>query len=274
MSTVSIGTLKGYLLLEDTLTPALTRASTRLTTTGKRLNELGQQTSAAGLAMLPLSAAVAAMGVGAVKAAMDFESSFAGVRKTVNATEGEFAALSAGFREMAREIPVSVNELNTIGESAGQLGIETEHILGFTRTMADLGVTTNLSSDQAATALARLANITGLPQTEFDRLGSTIVDLGNNLATTESEIVDFGLRIAGAGEIAGLSEAQILAIGAAMSSVGVQSEAGGTAVQKVLLGMTEAVSRGGDKLHVFASTAGLSAREFASAFEQDAGSGR
>ncbi len=271
MSTVSIGTLKGYLLLEDTLTPALTRASTRLTTTGKRLNELGQQTSAAGRAMLPLSAAVGAMGVGAVKAAMDFESSFAGVRKTVNATEGEFAALSTGFREMSKAIPVSVNELNTIGESAGQLGIETEHILGFTRTMADLGVTTNLSSDQAATALARLANITGLPQTEFDRLGSTIVDLGNNLATTESEIVDFGLRIAGAGEIAGLSEAQILAIGAAMSSVGVQAEAGGTAVQKVLLGMTEAVSRGGDKLHVFASTAGLSAREFASAFEQDAG---
>ena len=245
--------------------------SERLATTGQRLQTTGANVRSAGMSLLPFSAAVGAVGVGAVKAAMDFESSFAGVRKTVNATEGEFAALSSGFREMSKEIPVSVNELNKIGESAGQLGIQTEHILGFTRTMADLGVTTNLSSDQAATALARLANITGLPQTEFDRLGSTIVALGNNLATTESEIVDFGLRIAGAGEIAGLSEAQILAIGAAMSSVGVQAATGGTAVQKVLLGMTEAVSRGGEKLHVFASTAGMSAREFASAFEQDAG---
>src|SRR5690606_32505681 len=151
-----------------------------------------------------------------------FESSFAGIVKTVDdATDsmgnltpvGE--ALAQGMRDLAKEIPINVNELNRIGEAAGQLGIKSENIIGFTEVMAKLGVTTNLSSDQAATALARLANITGMPQTEFGRLGSTIVALGNSLATTEAEITEFGLRIAGAGKLAGLSEADILAIGGA-----------------------------------------------------------
>ncbi len=207
----------------------------------------------------------------ASKAAIDFESSFAGVRKTVEASEAEFAVLQRDLRNLAKQIPVNVNELNRIGEAAGQLGIETENLVSFTRVMADLGVSTNMSSDQAATALARLANITQMPQTEFDRLGATVVDLGNNLATTESEIVDFGLRIAGAGKIAGLTEPQILAIGGAMSSVGVQAEAGGTAVQKVLLGITQAVATGNQDLTVFAATAGMSADQFARAWREDAG---
>ena len=185
------------------------------------VQKAGQEMQAAGRVLtLGLTAPLVGVAAASLKASIDFESSFAGVRKTVTATEPELQALSDGFRAMALEIPTSVNELNKIGEAAGQLGIQTPNILEFTETMAALGETTNLSSDAAATALARLANITGLQQDEFDELGSAIVALGNNFATTESEIVDFGLRIAGAGELAGLTEGDILGIGTAMSSIG------------------------------------------------------
>ena len=267
----SIGEVRATLTLNDKLTGALTRAASHLDQTGKKMQRVGQQMSDAGSKLTTsMTVPIVALGGLATKAASDFESSFAGVRKTVDATEEQFAELSDGMRDLAKEIPANVNELNRIGEAAGQLGIETENILSFTRTMFDLGITTNLSSDRAATALARLANITGLPQTQFDRLGSTIVGLGNTFATTEAEIVDFGLRIAAAGDLAGLSEAQILGIGAAMSSVGVEAEAGGTAVQKVLLKMVDAVAQGGDSLATFAATAGQSASEFAEAFETNA----
>lgn len=225
-----------------------------------------------GLGFAGATVGVAGIGLamrGTVNAAIDFESSFAGVRKTVDATEPQLKALAADFREMSREIPVSVNELNRIGEAAGQLGVRQSAIIDFTRTVAALGVTTNLASDQAADALARIANITQLPQDQFDRLGSTVVELGNKLAATESEIVDFGLRIAAAGKIVGLTEAQTLAVAGAFTSVGVEAEAGGTAVSKVFISLANAVQSGGKQLDLFAKTAGQSTSEFARLFEQN-----
>src|SRR5690606_14958240 len=141
---------------------------------------------------------------------IDFESAFADVTKTVDGTDEQIAALRQGILDMAKELPTSREAIAGVAAAAGQLGIETDNILGFTRVMIDLGNSTNLAAEDAATALARLANITQMPQSEFDRLGSTVVELGNNLATTEAEIVDMGLRIAGAGTQIGLSEAEIL----------------------------------------------------------------
>ena len=278
MAAFNAGTIEAILRLRDEFTGVAKRVATQAKTLGDRIDRSGAAMGRAGSALTPLSLGVAALGVGALKAAIDFESSFAGVIKTVDdATDsmgrltpvGE--ALKQSFRDLALEIPISANELAGIGEVAGQLGIETQNIAGFTETMAKLGVTTNLSAEEAATSLARLANVTGLPQTEFERLGSTVVALGNNLATTESEIVMFGQRIAGAGAIAGLSEPQILAIGGAMSSVGIEAEAGGTAVQKVLLTMNDAVAAGGAELVRFADLSGQSVEQFAAGWRDNAG---
>ncbi len=237
----------------------------------KVTNQFAERAGKAGRALVAISAPLIALGGLSLRAAINFETAFIGVQKTVDATEEQFAELSATIREMALEIPASTTELAALGETAGQLGIRVENIAEFTRVMAALGVTTNVSSQEAATALARLVNITGLGQDQFDRLGATIVDLGNNLATTEAEILNFGLRIASAGRIAGLTEAEILGIGAALSAVGVQAQAGGTAVQRVLLGITQAVATQSEELEVFARTAGLTTQQFADLFERQAG---
>lgn len=214
-------------------------------------------------------AAVAAVGTAALKASIEFESAFAGVRKTVDATEQEFAALEKGIRDMSKHMPQSASNIARVAEAAGQLGIETKNILGFTETMIMLGDATNMTSDQAATALARLANITQMSQKDFDRLGSTIVELGNNLATTEAEIVEMGLRLAGTGTQVGLSEAQILALAGAMSSVGINAEAGGSAMSRVLQKINTQVLSSGGKLQAFAKIAGKSAKDFASLWRED-----
>lgn len=249
----------------NTFGSQLQRAEASFARAGQTMMGAGKTLTAA--VTLP----IAAIGVGAIKAASDFESSFAGVRKTVDATEKEFAELEAGFRSLSKTIPVNVNELNAIGEAAGQLGIEKENILAFTDTIAKMGVATNLSTDEAANAFARLSNVMGTSQQDFDKLGNVVVDLGNNAAATESEIVEFGLRIAGAGKIAGLTEGDILGIGAAFASVNVGAEAGGTAVQKVILSITEQVATGGEKLALFAKTAGMSANEFADSWRSNPG---
>lgn len=205
----------------------------------------------------------------AVKAAMDWESAFAGVRKTVDASEAEFAALEQGLRSMARELPASHQEIAAVAEAAGQLGIETPNILGFTRTMVDMGVATNMSSEEAATSLARFMNVMGTSQSDVGRLGAAVVGLGNNFATTESEIVAMSQRLAGAGAQAGLTEGDVMGIATAMSSVGIEAEAGGSAMSQTMKRIGKAVDEGGESLALFGQVAGMSAEEFAAAWRED-----
>ncbi|MGI6508416.1 MAG: phage tail tape measure protein, partial [Saccharofermentanales bacterium] len=134
----------------------------------------------------------------------------AGVRKTVEATEEQYAALEEGIRSMAMEIPASAAEIAGIAEMAGQLGIQTDNIIGFTRVMADLGNATNLTGEEAATTFAQFANITKMDQGDFDKLGSSIVALGNNFATTEADIAQMGKNLAAAGTQVGMSQADIM----------------------------------------------------------------
>jgi len=243
------------------------RVGQNLERLGGRLTEFGTRFG------LLVSAPIAAIGFGAAKAAIDFESSFAGVRKTVDATDEELKQLSQGIRQLAagpKAIPINVDDLNRIAEAAGQLGIEKENIVEFTRVMAQIGATTNLSAEEAANGLARFANIMRTPQQEAERLGSTIVDLGNKLAATEAEIVEMGLRLAGAGKQIGLTEAQVFGFAGALASVGIEAESGGTALSRVFVEIAKQVRSGGDLLDDFAKVAGLSVADFSKLFEQDA----
>lgn len=224
----------------------------------------------AALGIAKIASEVAQLGGYVVQTGIQFESAFAGVKKTVDATDEELAGFREGIRDMAKDIPQTASEIANVAEAAGQLGIQNGYILDFTRTMSDLGVATNMSATEAATSLARLANITQMPQENFDRLGSTIVALGNNLATTESEITEMGLRLAGAGKQVGMTEAQILGLAGAISSVGIEADAGGSAVSTVMTKMQLAVEQGGESLEQFANVAGMSVEEFQQAFREDA----
>lgn len=240
---------------------------------GRRMDRTGQQLQRGGTALTAgLTLPIVGLGVAAAKTAIDFESSFAGIRKTMDLTEEEFARLAEANRELSKTIPVSVNELNRIGELAGQLGIQgVDNVVKFEDTIAKLAVTTDLTADQAAMAFAQMANVMQLPQDQIDRLGAAVVGLGNYFATTESMLVEFTQRIAGAGKIAGLTAGDLTGIGTAFASLGIQAEAGGTAVQKVLLSMVQATTMGGASLETFARTAGMTADEFARRFREDAG---
>lgn len=206
--------------------------------------------------------------VASVHVGSEFESAFAGVKKTVNASNAELEQMRDSIRGLAKEMPSTAAELSAIAESAGQLGIYNENIMGFTRTMADLDVSTDLG-DSAAADFAKFANITGMDQGLFSNMGSSVVALGNNMATQESNIVDMSMRIAAAGDQIGLSEADILGYSAALSSVGIEAEAGGTAFSKLLANLQLAAETG-KKLDDYASVAGMTGQKFKETFQNDA----
>lgn len=207
------------------------------------------------------------------KAAIDYESAFAGVKKTVDETSTvSYKNLSDGIRQMAKELPASAVQIANVAEVAGQLGIKADDILKFSRTMIDMGESTNLSAEDAATAIAKIANILGLTSDEYSRFGASVVDLGNNFATTERDIVEMTNRLAAGGRLAGLTAPDILGLATAMSSVGIEAEAGGTAMTQTLTAIGNAVSLTGkdavEDLSLIAKTAGMTSEEFQQAWKE------
>lgn len=212
--------------------------------------------------------ALAATGL-AVKAAIDWQSAWTGVTKTVDGSAEEMAALEDQLRSLTGVLPATHEEIAGVAEAAGQLGVAREDVAAFTKTMIDLSETTNLSADEAATSIAQLMNVMQTAPDDVDNLGAALVALGNDGASTERDIVQMAQRIAGAGKIVGLTEAQVLGFANALASVGIDAEAGGSAVSRIMTDIAKSVSAGGDQLDRFAKVAGMSSKEFQKAFKED-----
>ena len=264
---IAVGKENSFATRLNKLGDGLIKGGDKIKTFGDNVSTLGGKLTT-GLTA-PLVASVGLI----TKAAIDYESAFAGVKKTVDETATvSYKNLSDGIRQMAKELPASAVEIANVAEVAGQLGIKAEDILKFSRTMIDMGESTNLSAEDAATAIAKIANILGLTSDDYSRFGASVVDLGNNFATTEKDIVEMTNRLAAGGKLAGLTAPEILGLATAMSSVGIEAEAGGTAMTQTLTAIGNAVSLttkdSADDLALIAKVAGTTSEEFQQAWKE------
>jgi TP901 family phage tail tape measure protein len=224
----------------------------------------------AGKSMLKMGAAVG-IGLGlAAKAAVDWETAWTGVLKTVDASPAEFDKIEAGLRTLVKTMPESADAILEVAANAGQLGVAGKDIVGFTKVMVKMGTATNLTADQASTDMAKFSNIMQIPTSEVGKLGAALVDLGNHGASTESDIDAMALRIAAAGHQSGLSAGDVLGFANALSSLGVQAESGGSNISRTFQMMNTAVAEGGAQLEGFAKVAGETAAQFKQDYETDA----
>lgn len=231
--------------------------------------EQAQAMHSLGRGAMIFGAVVAAGLAVSAKAAIDWESAWAGVEKTVDGTPEQMDALQASLRRLATTLPATHAEIAGVAEAAGQLGVARKDIAEFTEVAIAMGVATNLSAEEAAVGMSRLSTIMGTADADVDRMGSALVALGNAGASTEQEILDMSLRLGAAGRQAGMTEGEVLGLANAMSSVGIEAEAGGTAMSTVLKNIGAAVRAGGEDLDGYAKVAGTTAREFATAWRTD-----
>lgn len=260
---------------------ALNKEQSRITKLNKSFiscRKAGEDIDAATQPLQRLSAVTAAGAVAAVKFAIDFEDGFANVEKTVDGTKEQLDGVKQSIIDMSTiginghsALPQTTAELNELAAAGGQLGIETENIAGFTETMAMMGSATNLAGEEGAKTLARFMNVTATSQDKIQNLGSSIVDLGNHFATTEAEIADMAMNMGATGNAAGISAQDILAYATALSSLGTEAAAGGSAISRIWMDIHTAVSEGGNDLAAFAKTSGKTSAEFAEAWKNNAG---
>ena len=212
---------------------------------------------------------ILAAGYGMIESANDIDSAYRDMRKTVNGTEKDFEDLRQAAIDFSTANVTSADQMMSIQAIGGELGVATEDIKEFAETVSNLDVATNLDAEEAATSLGQLQNILKLTGDELAPFSDAIVRLGNNGASTESQIVDIANRIGSMGTIVGMSAPDVLAWASAIASTGQNAEAAGTAISNTMSDIETAVSNGGSDLEGFADVARMSAEEFANAWSTD-----
>ena len=252
-------------------------AADRLEQTAKQWKNLGEGVDTLTKPFQVAGAAMAAGAVASAKFAIDFENNFANVRKTVDGTDAQLNKIKQDIIDMTTvginghsAIPQTTAELTELAAAGGQLGIQTENISSFTETMAMMGSATNLAGEEGAKTLARFMNVANVSQGEVQNLGSSIVDLGNHFATTEAEIATMAQRMGATGTAVGISAQDVLAYSTALSSLGVEAEAGGSSISRIWMDIQTQVSTGGELLGEFAKVSGKTTKEFAEGWKNDA----
>lgn len=210
----------------------------------------------------------------ATKTAIEFEDAWTGVTKTVDGTPQQLSKIDDGLKNLAQTTSSTYQDIAHYAELAGQMGIPTDSIVGFTKTITELGDTTNLVGEEAAQSIAKFSNVmvsqSKKTNTYYSRLGSTIVDLGNKFSTTESDIMDMATRLGVAGKMVGFNSNQVLGLSTALSSLGIEAAAGGSSVSKMLKTIDLSVSTGDKKLQKFAEVSGMTSQQFQKAWGEDA----
>lgn len=237
---------------------------------GEAMKTLGSRIEDVGKKLMPVSLAAGAAITGMVKAASSWEDAWAGVTKTVDGSEEQMRNLEQDLLGMARNLGVSKSELAGFAEALGQSGIQVDNIAEMTKVISDLNVATNITGEEGARQLAQLFNIMKLNNNEVSNFGSALTALGNEFPTTEKDILDLATNMASTGDIVGLTGQELLALSTALTSLGAETEAGGTAMTKMFKNMQRAVAGGGDQLEKFANVSQMSVEDFSELFKTDA----
>lgn len=221
------------------------------------------------LAMVGFGALTAVVG-GSIKTAIDFEKAMAGVAKTVDfAADNGLANMKKGIEDLTKVIPLAFEELAEIASVGGQLGVVEGDILGFTETIAKMGVAFDISAGEAADSMAKIAGIFQIPIANIGELGDTINAVSNSMAATAGDVINFMRRVGGSSQALGIAADDAAALGGAMVALGMQPEIAGTAFNTMALELAKLDGSIQKTLDPF-DALGLATKEFADLVEKDA----
>lgn len=187
-------------------------------------------------------AGIAALRVGSapIIAAADFERELANVKKTTNFLTRDIDKLGASLLKMSTKIDVSALDLAKIAAAAGQQGLGREGVEGvtqFTESVARMASVLDLTSEQAAEDIGKIANIFKIPLRDIEEAVSTFNEVSNNSTAKGEELLDVVKRI---GDAAGnLNLQQSVALAATGLDFGQSPEVVGTAFAKVFTSLTQ-----------------------------------
>lgn len=219
-----------------------------------------------------MSAFYAVMGLirGAFNTIVEFDSKLLNVSKTTGLAGQELKDLGVYLRALSQELEVvSVSKLTEYASVAGQLGVKgSADILAFSKALAQLEVTSNISGAEGGSQIARLLTLVDGGVTNVKAFGDEITRLGNNFPATEAEILKNSLAVAQNTGVYKLGRQEILAYGTATKSIGVEAELTGASIGRTLAVLENSIRTGKNASNVMSIT-GKSVEDLKSQFKTD-----
>jgi len=254
--------------LDKSTTQGLALSGQHVENLGNKIYDMGAKIEGVGRSLTNnVTVPMSVIGGYCVNQATDFDTSLANLNKTADLTRDQLKALGDAALDASTTSPVTAAQIVNAEALGAQLGITTDNLKSFSDVANGLDIATNMDMETAATEMAQFANITSMGQDKLSNYGSTIVDLGNHLATTESDISHMSLRLAGMTTTANFTQAEILGMAGAMSSLGIKAEAGGSAMTQIVSNITKEVANGSGAVEEYARVSGMSADEFAAKWQ-------
>ncbi len=207
------------------------------------------------------------------RTSIEFERAFANVARTTDFVSLRVGAAADSMRSslqaLAGEIPVTFGEITQIATIGNQLGIAQGALVSFTDTVAKFASTTGVTVEATAMAFGRIGELLGVAPENFEKLGSAIAFAGVNAVATEEQILSVTKEIATTAKMAKFTEADIIGLSTALSSLGIAPEAARGSIIRTFAGINAAISEGGDRLASYAQIAGMSAAEFSQQWQDN-----
>jgi TP901 family phage tail tape measure protein len=266
----------------DIIFGAVDRTGNTIEQVGHRLESVSSSAqaitgpmAAATDSILKIEAAIIAVGGAAATftatQAAQFESGMVGIQKTTGITGEELSSLGTSIQDLAVQTGLGTNELTELGQSAGQLGVEgRDNILAFVETIGKLGRTSNISGDAAAKSLARILALSGETAGNVGQLADVIVELGNNLETSESELTKMAEALARNVSQFEVTSTEIGGMAGALSAIGARAEGAGTAIGRTFRAIRKSINQGGEDFRRLQEITGKTGEQLRQTFEEDA----
>lgn len=260
--------LKALITGVDKLSPAL--AGIRKNIAGFRKSMKSDGLGSLSFGDVVAAGALAAPVIAATRAAIDFESAMADVKKVVDFdTPEQFKAMGQDIIDMSKRLPMAAKDIAAITAAGGQAGIGKNELGKFAEDAVKMGVAFDQTAAQAGEMMATWRTSFKMGQDQVVALADQINLLGNTGPAKASKISEIVTRIGPLGEVAGFAASQIAAMGATLAGMGVQEEIAATGIKNMMLTLTSGSSATKEQQATFKALR-LDAKQLAVDMQKDA----
>jgi len=244
LSSSSVGQLSAQYEKQQKAIERLKQSSIALGKVQARLQEQEKKRAAMRTKMME-TVAFAYGAVAPIKMAVDAETSYMEVMRTINGTQAEHNALQRDATQLLTKYPVALEEIHTLMQEVGQGGVGIANVSEFTELALQMRVGLGMTGEAAGQTATKLRNLYGIKTIERMRsMADTITYLANTGPAKSDQIIAVMETSATSFNALGIAERSAAGIASAFAGILQSPQDAAKAVDTLALRMSTAGKQG------------------------------